>query len=334
MVNAILNLFEIENLGELSCTYRLLEITNLPLNDQYPANINLLAGMVASDTRKPVCIYRKEDKAFLATTADISNIQTEWRLIPHIAKLVPDNHEYQLDYSAITPEQIQLAIRILAYEIRTALIKNDELWNDRSGSFYFRNPKNIKNSNHINLLEGFVYRLHYLQDGKIYLSLDSTVRYVDSKSLWEYLKEGEEFKSFRWQHFIYKFGYQWYRVQLFSQLDEQIDRQIFYSEKDNQSYNVYNYTLDNCKKPYPDYISNLSADSPAIIYRYPNKEDDKYSAAALCFQTYKTNDPAVKQFHINSILRPNDRLTKSQSLINNYFQNINFSPEQKINITS
>lgn len=333
MVKGVLNLFAINNLAELSCTYRLLEITSLPENERASAEINRLVGMFVSDTRKPACIYKKDNKTYLATTADISNIKTEWRLVPHVVKLIPDDREYQLDYNAIAPEQIQIAIRILSYKIRRALNKNEELWNDRYGSFYFRKPRNTNNSQ-INLLEGFVYRLHYLQDGKIYLSLDSTVRYVDSKSLGKHLKEGEKFNSFRWQHFIYKFGYQWYRVQLFSQLDEQIDRQIFYLEKNNQSYNIYNYTLDNCKKPLPDYISNLAPDSSAIIYRYPNKEDDKYGAAALCFKTYKTNDSAVKQFHRSSILQPNNRLTKSQSLINNYFQNINWSSEQEINIKS
>ena len=266
MVKGILNLFAIENLTELSFTYNLLEIKNLPENDRYSAEINRLVGMFVSDTRKPACIYKKDNKTYLATTADISNIKTEWRLVPHIAKLVPDNHEYQLNYNAILPEQVQIAIRILAYKIRTALNNNSELWNDKSGSFYFREPKSINNNSQINLLEGFVYRLHYLQDGKIYLSLDSTVRYVDSKSLGEYLDEGEDFKNFRWQHCVYKFGCQWYRIQLFSKLDEKINQQTFYSEKDNQSYNIYNYTLDNCKTPHPDYISNLAPDSSAIIY--------------------------------------------------------------------
>ena len=333
MVEGVLNLFAIGNLADLSCTYRLLEITNLPDNDRVSAELNRLLGMFISDTHKPACIYKKDNKTYLATTADISNIKTEWRLVPHIVKLIPDDCEYQLNYNAIALEQIQIAIRILSYKIRRALNKNEELWNDKYGSFYFRQPKNINNSQ-INILNGFVYRLHYLQDGKIYLSLDSTVRYIDSKSLWEYLQEGAKFNSFRWQHFIYKFGYQWYRVQLFSQLHEHINKQIFYSEKDKQSYNIYDYTLNNCKKPLPDYISSLAPDSSAIIYRYPNKEDDKYGAAALCFKTYKTNDFAVKQFHRSSILRPNDRLTKSQSLINNYFQNINFSSVQQINITS
>ena len=333
MIKGVLNLFAIDNLADLSCTYRLLEITNLPDSDRASVEINRLAGMFAYETREPACIYKKDNKTYLATTADISKVKTEWRLVPHIVKLVPDEHNYHLDYDVIAPEQIQIAIRVLSYKINNSLNKNEELWNDKYGSFYFREPKNINNSP-INILKGFVYRLHYLEDGKIYLSLDSTVRYVDSKSLWKHLQEGANFNSFRWQHFIYKFGYQWYRVQLISQLQENISKQVFYSEKDSRSYNLYDYTLDNCNEPLPDYISNLSPDSSAIIYRYPNKNDDKYGAAALCFKTYKTNDPVVKQFHRSSILRPNNRLIKSQELINNYFQDISFSSEQQIDITS
>ncbi len=112
MTNHLLNLFAIENLSELNCTYQLLEITNLSdKHKNYLENVHRLAGMVASSVGKPVCVFWREQKAYLATTASVDKIKTQWRLIPHIAKLVPDSKVYQLDYNNIAPDQVKLALR-------------------------------------------------------------------------------------------------------------------------------------------------------------------------------------------------------------------------------
>lgn len=334
MMGHVLNLFAVDNLSELCCTYQLLEVTNLPKNNQYPENLHRLAGMVASSTCKPACVYWREQKAYLATTAALNSVKTKWRLTPHIAVLVPDPKEYQLDYSAIAPDQIKLALRLLSYDIRTALMKIPELWNDTSGSFYFRESMNSEEDSQVDALPGFVYRLHYLPGGKIYISLDPTIRYVDRISLLQRLDSGEEFHHYKFKHFLYKFGFQWYRIQFMGLTENSIAEQLFYSEKDKKTYNVYDYTLQSCSSSFLDYIEQLEPSSPAINYKYPNKNIERYGAAALCFKTYTTNDTKLFNIHSKSILNPAKRLQKSQELIRDYFQGIPFSNSTEIVVSS
>lgn len=335
MINHLLNLFSIENLSELSCTYRLLEITNISNRQKnYLENVHRLAGMVASSTRKPVCVFRKEQKAYLATTAAIDKIQTEWQLIPHIAKLIPDPKVYQLDYTNIAPEQVKLALKLLSYDIRSGLIKVPEIWNDGFGAFYFRDAINSEDDSQVDVLPGFIYRLHYLPDKKIYISLDSTIRYIDRLSLLERSNNGKEINNYRFQHFLYKFGSQWYRIQFMGSTDYSISEQLFLSEKDNTKYNVYDYTQNNCSSPVSDLIANLGPNSIAINYQYPYKTIERYGAAALCFKTYKTNDLKVNHLHQLSILKPSQRLNKSKEIIGKYFQYISFGNSTKLIVTA
>lgn len=327
MSRHLLNLFALKNLVDLRHTYRLLEVTNLPQNDQYPENLQRLVGMVSRETRKPACLYKTDNKVYVATTADADQMKKEWCLIPYIARLVPDSRDYRLDYSAITPAQSEVALNLLRYEIRTALAKNLDLWNDTPGSFYLRTPKYSSDESPVDMLDGFVFRLHYLLDGNIYLSLDPTVRYVDRMSLLNHLNAGEEFRDFKFQHFLYRNGYKWYRVQLYGMTDEPIARQSFVHQADGQAHTVYDWIMQSCQRPHPEFIDKLKPDSPAIIYRYPNGGKDFFGAAALCFKTYKTDDQRIHDLHSRSILPPSDRLHRSQELIRKYFRNISFGQD-------
>ena len=112
--------------------------------------------------------------------------------------------------------------------------------------------------------------------------------------------------------------------------DSPITEQLFYSEKDNQTYNVYDYTLENCGSPRSDLIKQLDPNSTAIIYQYPYKTIERYGAASLCFKTYKTNDSKVWNLHPHSILKAAQRLYKSNNLIDKYFQEIPFGISTKL----
>lgn len=331
MTNHVLNLFAIKNLSELSYKYRLWEVTKLPQkNKNYLENLHRLAGMVASSLCKPVCLYWQGNKVYLATTELTKDIKTEWRLIPHVAVLVPDSNIYELNFSDITPHQIKLALRLLSYNIRSALIKVPEIWNDSYGSFYFREAINAGDDSQVDVLRGFVYRLHYLADKNIYISLDTTVRYVDRISLWARVINGEDVNHYRMHHFLYKFGVQWYRIQFLASTDYCISEQIFYSERDKKTYNVYDYTKKFATASDLEVATQVDPNSIAIVYQYPYKNLERYGASDLCYKTYKTNDQKVAKLHPYSILKPIDRLEKSKELIDKYFQNIDFGNSFKL----
>jgi hypothetical protein len=329
----LLNLFAIENLAQLRCTYRLLEVTNLVKDTQHAENLQRLVFAVSRETRHPVSIYPRGEKTYLATTAVTDSLKREWRLIPHVALLVPEGKDHQLEFGNLRPEQIEFALNAIRYNIRTSLNRVQDLWNDSAASFYLRTSASYSATSPVDVLEGFSIRLHYVGPGKVFLSLDATAKYVERKALADRLKDGEDFGPFKYQPFLYRFGYQWYRVQVMGLTGSPISQQFFQHEKDNCTHNVHDYTLQNCRQPHPDFIKNLDPSSPAIIYRYPNVPKQFYGAAALCFKTYKTDDPEVRPLHSASILDPTRRLEKCRGFVRGYFQDVRFVDGTKLAIT-
>ncbi len=320
----LLNLFAVENLAELRCTYRLLEVTNLVKDTQYAENLQRLVFAVSREARHPVSFYARGEKTYLATTAATDSLKKQWRLIPHVALLAPEDKDHELDFGNLRPEQIEFALNVIRYHIRTSLNRVQDLWNDSAASFYLRTPASYSGNSPIDVLEGFSIRLHYLGAGKVVLSLDATAKYVDRRALADRLKDDEDFARFKHKHFLYRFGHQWYRVQVMALTGSTISQQLFQHEKDNSSYNVYDYTLQSCRQPHPDCIKTLASDCPAIVYRYPNVSKQFYGAAALCFKTYKTDDPEVRSLHPFSILDPPRRLERCRDFVRRYLQAVRF----------
>ncbi len=337
MTKHVLNLFPLADCSELRSDYYLLEVTGLPGNVRFVENLNKLSMMVAKETRHPVSVYRRGDRHYLATTADPSAIsKKDWRLTPHVATLKPVGERQHLDYSRIDPEQIELALNLLRFQIRGALNDHSELWSDSPSTFYLRKP--LGQSNEVDVYSGFSFHLHYLPDGRIYLSLDSTVKYVDAHSLLSHLNNGAEFKKFRLRQFLYRSGHNWFRIRLMGLTGCSIAEQKFVHRKDGQTYVVYDWTIKACQGELPDHIEKLSPDSPAIIYRYPNDNVDKnsdkngnnsdnnifYGAAGLCYKTFQNDAPQVRRLHHLSLAAPDKRLRNIQESIRKYFQQIPF----------
>lgn len=322
MTSHIVNLFPVENLTGLTCDYRLLEVSGLPNDTQYAENLNRLATMVGKDTRKPVSLFKDGGRTYLATTATAERIKSQWRLTPHVVMLKTLEKIHRLDYSNLAPEQVDLALNLLRYDIRTALTRKPELWNDSPNSFYKRTAGDLNGD--VDVLDGFFFSLHYLPDGKIYVAVDPTVKYADRFSLADRLKRGENIKDFKFQHFVYQNGHQRYRVQLMALADNPISKQLFVHQNDNQTYNVFDWIRQSCRAPYPDIVEHLDPDSPAILYRYPQGGKTFSGAAALCFKTYHPEAPEVRALHSLSLMPPDDRLQTSKDIVRRFFRNVRF----------
>lgn len=325
MTSHIVNLFPVEHLTGLTCEYRLLEVSNLPKDTQYAENLQRLATMVGKTTRKPVSLYKSEGKTYLTTTATTENLASQWRLTPHVAMLKPLPETHRLDYGNISPEQVDLALNLLRYDIRTAPTRKPELWNDSPNSFYKRKAADLGDrGGDVDVLDGFFFSLHYLPDGKIYVAVDLTVKYADQLSLADRLNRGEDIRQFKFQHFVYRNGHQRYRVQLMGLADNPISKQLFVHQNDNKTYNVYDWIKQACRPPYPDFIEHLDPESPAILYRYPQGGRTFSGAAALCFKTYHPEDARVRALHSLSLIPPDERLQSTKNVVRKYFRDIRF----------
>lgn len=325
MTNHILNLFPVENLTGLSCDYRLLEISNLPKDTQYAENVSRLATIVSKETRKPVSVYKQDGVTYLATTHWNERLSANWRLTPHVAVLTLLEERGHLDFGALEAEQVDLALNLLRYDIRTALANAPELWNDNPNSFYKRTGTPIPGTgDEVELLDGFFFSLHRLPDGKIYVAVDPTVKYADPLSFAERLKRGANGSDFKFKHFIYKNPRQPYRVQFMGLAGNSISKQLFVHNNGDTHY-VYDWITKTCPLPVPDFIQELDPESPAILYRYATGGKHFHGAAALCFKTYHPEDARVRGLHSGSLMQPGERLEETKNIVRRYFRNIRFA---------
>lgn len=324
MTNHILNLFPVENLTGLSCEYRLLEISNLPQDTQYAENVSRLATLVSKETRKPVSVYKRNGVTYLATIHWSEHLRANWRLTPHVAVLKLVGEPLQLDFEALAEEQVDLALNLLRYDVRTALASAPELWNDSPNSFYKRQGTPIPGAADVELLDGFFFSLHRLSDGKIYVAVDPTVKYADPLSFAERLKQGASAKDFKFKHFVYKNPRQPYRVQFMGLAGNSISKQLFVHNNGETHY-VYDWIKKSCFPPVPNLIQELDPGSPAILYRYATGGKQFHGAAALCFKTYHPEDPRVRGLHSQSLMRPSERLDETKNIVRRYFRDIKFA---------
>jgi len=318
-----LNLFGIRNLAELSCPYRLLKITGLPDGEHFDRDVHLLAKNLSYQLQAPIAIVHRDDDHFVAIPADIPLPELRQPLRPHVVSLVPRENENWLNFDALNPETLPVAISFLQYAFRMSLMHNARLWG-RASTFFWKKPVNYREENRqVDVFGGFYHKVVPWDDGqRLFLALDLTYKYIDPLFLTERAR-GRDLRQWRWRHCLYLFGHQWYQVQLLNPTGQKIRDQAFLHEQTNEIHNVYEYTRQKCQPPWPDYISELDPDSPAILYGYPGNEKERYGAAALCRLIYRTEDPRVRAIHARYSARPPDnRFREIKKNIDRYFEQV------------
>lgn len=318
------NLFEILNLPNLDCRYKLLAVSNLPRDKAYAKNVNLLAKSLAYELQQPVALLYREDGPRFAIPASSKLPKREQILTPHIAILEPLDGVHVLDFRRLNDQTLPIARSFLRSAFQTPLMDNLELWGDRR-CYFWKRPLDTSvehRESEIDIFEGFVFNIVPLGDGRLCISLDITHKYVDRRWFLERVDE-QDIDRYRMRHFLYHFGHQWYRAQLLNATGCTVEKQKFYNERTGIIEYVYQYTMDRwCDNP-PYWIRTLSKDSPAIIYRYPGSEKQRYGAAALCKLMYSTNEPTVSKLHGMTVLSPQKRFQKIQHVALKLFQNAN-----------
>ena len=203
---------------------------------------------------------------------------------------------------------------MLTWSFQSALRDRNELWSDRSGHFW-KEPK--RRTDEARMFEGFRYRVVLLAPDTLALCIDISHRYADARPLTD--RRRGNLADYRMRHCLYHFGDHWYRVQLVNPTGSAIRDQKF-TGRDGRIVDVHSYTMEKCGPCPPDWIRNLDPASPAIIYRSPGNEVNRYGAAALCGLLYRTDAPAVARLHRDSILPPDERLEKIVDVAKRYFR--------------
>jgi hypothetical protein len=313
------NLFEILNREELAIEYRLVEVRGLPPGEHYDKNVNKLAKAVAYEIRQPVSLVRRAGDCYLAIPAEAALSKFEYQLMPHAASLIPEDKTHPLELAQLDPTTAPIAVAFLTYAARTTLWRNKDLWG--GGRVYYRKqPVNAGDPRAlVDVYSGFAWNVVIQDGGRLFLAVDKVARYVDRRWLPERL-HGDDPRMYLRRYCLYHFGHKWYVVQFVGLSGLSIAQQRFRPEGDDRVTDVLSYTKEDCGETIPPWVRDLDPDSPAIIYRYPGNDKERYGALALCKLALPTSDDEVAGLHGHSILDPAKRFRLITDAVSRYFQ--------------
>jgi len=313
------NLFAITNQEELALDYRLLDIHGLPQGESYDKNLNQLVKALRYEMRQPVALVRSGGGHSVAVPADAPLPALQRRLMPHVAILAPRDETPILDFARLTDETRPIALAFLQFALGTPLHLSPHLWSAWR-AYYSKRALNAQDSRDVvDVYPGFNWSVRATGEGKLFLAVDTTVRYVDRAFLPERLGVDSPQRYLR-RYCLYHFGHQWYLVQLWGVTGQSIAEQCFVIEGETQLQNVFAYTQDRWQPNPPRWVRDLDPNSPAIVYRSAGNEKDRYGALALCKLAFSTADGEATSLHRRSILDPASRFMQIVETVERHFQ--------------
>lgn len=319
MSEHVLNLYKIKNAAELSAHYRLVDIDGpFGEDDLAEQNLGVLAKRIAYANAIPVAIVGRGDKTQLAIPADTVLSELEYQLTPDVVTLRPQDETAELAFGELSPLDEFIALSFLGFSLRSPLRNERELWSAGANTYLFRRPANFRRDGRdVDIFEGFSFRLLRME-GRLYVSVSLTVKYIANKWLTEHRTEGE-IRAAKRRRFLYHFGNAWYMVQLLGLSGKSISEQRFTIDGSTKPISVYDYTLRECGETPPSWIQQLDPLSPAITYQNPGNEKKRYGAAALCKAVLSMDDPAVRSVHNRSISPPEERFEQTGRIVKRFF---------------
>ena len=328
MVAHVVSLYPIEGLSQARVPYRLVDIQGAygcenDDGDLIEKNLNLLLRQVAFREEAPVALVRRDGTRLLAMPAGVELGDRDYALTPHVVTLKPRDETKELDFSQLDQEGERIALSFLAYQLRSPLMRDGALWRAGASMYFLKKPVNWKSdARDVDVYRGFAFRLLRMA-GQVYLSLRIAHKYVDSAFFVD-RSQAEDFDSFRMRHFLYFFGNRWFPIQFLGKTGDNIRNAKFQPEPGGPIRNVHEYTIEKAGGNAPNWIKTLDPMSPALQYRYPNKDGRFYGAAALCKLMLKNHEPGVRGAHRLSIMAPEDRFALMRELVEQYFPATDF----------
>lgn len=313
-----INRFEITNLHQLTLQYRLIGIGNLQKTPAYDKQVNQLVKWVAYDTQQPVALVKRNDLHWLAVPISSYPSKTEIRVGPETAKLTMGDEEYTLNLGQLNQADMPIAIKLLEYALNTPLMHNAELWS--FGRHYYKKQPISAGGPHssVDLYPGFSWNIVTAEGGRLFVRLDTTTRFVDSKWMTADHNAADP-KRYQGSNCLYHFGHQWYVVKLAGLTDTSIAEHTFPIDEQKTA-DVFSYTRNRWSKNPPVWVRDLDCNSPAILYKIPGKDVLRSGALALCKRLLQTNEVAVARRHHEAITPPEERFSDMEAIIKIHFQ--------------
>jgi hypothetical protein len=315
------NQFAITNQDELAVEYRLLRVQGLPPGESYDKNLQRLVKQVAYEMRQPVAPVRQGDDHCLAIPAHVPLPPLQQRLTPHVATLQPASTIQPLAFNHLDAATLPIAVAFLHFAFGGLLWRDRRLWEYGRKAFSKRPLNGHDQRATIDVYPGFGWNVVPHDDGRLFLAVDTTVRYIDRHWLTTTVANGAgDPQAYRWRHCVYHYGHQWYVIQIRSIAGLSIAEQYFAPGSSEDVVSVFDYTKAAWAAHPVPWIHDLDPTSPAIVYRNPGKDQDRYGALALCKLTRSTAEAEAAGLHRRAILDPAERVARVSDVVARYFQ--------------
>lgn len=313
----VTNIFSILNLNELSAEYRLIDIKGLKRNKEFQANQQILIKRLSKFLKHPVTIINRDNEPKLVVKNDpdiIDKIPQEYELVRSSIYLVPTLEIWNLDFVNPDEETKKICLRFLQFDLNGELRKNRNLWQPYAGGPFLLNTPEIMSG--VAMYKGFTMRVIELPQGGFGVVIDATRKFASAKPLNTYIIK-DQFRKFRKKTFIYKYGWDWYEVQLMECNDLNV------SQYKIEGVPLIEYIRTNVAKPHPPLLGNLPNDASVLDY-YTYNGDSRGVPAGMCYEVLDFQEINNKEISGKALIPPQERFYEILEYRKKYFENVKF----------
>jgi hypothetical protein len=314
------NIFRITNLAELSAEYRLYRVKGLSEGQEdYYRNLNSLANRLSRQLHSPVTFLHRDGSAYLVINENNHEMEMEYPVIGRTVYLEKGSDVLPVKFGKLSEQGMSIALRFLQFSIQGSLRSDYGLWQPSSGrSFYEKKSETVRNG--AALHRGFLVRATALNDGGIGLCVDMRHTFLSAKPLPTNLSK-RDFARFKASHTIYKFGHNWFEIQLAEWSELTITEEKI--SNGGKRVNVLEYLHAHCGTPLPPEVVRLSKDCSVVFY-YNARDEIRAAPSALCYPVLDPTDPAIRRERRMTILDPDDRRPQIKRCVKRYLTRLEF----------
>ena len=256
-VNTETNIFRIANLAELSAECRLYRVKGLSEGQEdYYRNLNSLRNRLSRQLHSPVTFLHRDGAAYLVIREDAHEVEIEHPVIGRTAYLEKGSDVLPVNFGNLGEQGMSIALRFLQFSIQGSLRSDYGLWQPGPGrSFYEKKSQAVGNG--AALHRGFLVRATALNDGGIGLCVDMQHTFLSATPLATNLSK-RDFARYKASHTIYKFGHNWFEIQLAEWSELTVTEEKISDE--GKRVNVLEYLHAHCGTPLPPEVVRLSKD--------------------------------------------------------------------------
>lgn len=320
MTGLEMNVFPIENLGDLASEYRLYRIRGLRKDQvEYHQNKQILIRKLSYGLRSPVTIIERNGEAHLVLRVDASEPPSPFPVVRATVLFERVVGSMQLDYRARSPENDEICLRFLQFMLQNPLTNSPSLWQPGSGKPFFE-KRPVDEYGGVQRFSGFVVRAVVTPDGGMGLCVDLRTKYVGSQPLPMHATR-EAFRKWKGHHCVYHYGHSWYDIRVEELADLTVSQMLVPYQ--GRQVSLLDFITANSQKPLPQELASLPHDASVVHYSN-NKRESRAAPAALCYPVFDTQSDQVKRNHGRAIARPEQRRAAIFRFVNGYLRQLRF----------